>query len=258
MKATTAHVAREAPAKQEASRSSPYVPPVPWPLFTAMIAVQRKCACGGGCPRCAYSQAIPPIVQKVLNSPGEPLGASTRSFMEPRFGHDFSRVQIHRDAFAALSAEVWSAQAYTLRNHVVFASGQYRPGTAQGDRLLAHELAHTVQQDAARTGKSGRMSPNDMEGEANWAVSQVLGGGSRPEMSHIPPQIAMSPQSNAEPRRKLDLTAPEFLPKKPGGLFNWRLPTKIRSARSMPGWKHASGRRRSRHTLTDTGSASTH
>jgi hypothetical protein len=75
--------------------------------------------------------------------------------MEPRFGHDFSRVRVHTDARAAHSAMAVSALAYTSGRDIVFAKGQYAPGTEAGKRLLAHELAHVVQQASAPTIASG-------------------------------------------------------------------------------------------------------
>ncbi|MEY2521166.1 MAG: hypothetical protein QOF24_2925 [Verrucomicrobiota bacterium] len=65
--------------------------------------------------------------------------------MEPRFGHDFSRVQIHADARAAESALAVDALAYTVGDHMVFSAGQYAPHST-GRRIFAHELAHVVQQ----------------------------------------------------------------------------------------------------------------
>src|SRR5258708_7514329 len=77
---------------------------------------------------------------------GRPLDRATRAFMEPRFGHDFSRVRIHTDERAARSSGEMEARAYTVGRDIVFAAGEYAPGTAEGRRLLAHELAHAVQQ----------------------------------------------------------------------------------------------------------------
>ena len=93
---------------------------------------------------------MPSIVPDVLRSPGEPLDAAARAFMEPRFGHDFSQVRIHADAKAAESAQVVNAVAYTVGSSIVFGRGQFAPHTAKGRRLLAHELAHTVQQQGVR------------------------------------------------------------------------------------------------------------
>ena len=127
--------------------------------------LQGKCACGGSgslagaCVNCKKkliqrkaatledeSSSVPPIVHDVLRSPGEPLDAETRRFMESRFGHDFSRVRVYTDAHAAESARAVKALAYTVGSRIAFGAGQYRPGTAAGEKLLAHELAHVMQQ----------------------------------------------------------------------------------------------------------------
>jgi hypothetical protein len=78
--------------------------------------------------------------------------------MEPRFGHDFSRVRVHADARAADSARAVNALAYTVGRDVVFGGGQYVPQSAAGLRLIAHELVHVVQQwdtPPPQTGHSG-------------------------------------------------------------------------------------------------------
>jgi hypothetical protein len=89
----------------------------------------------------------PPIVHDVLNSPGRPLDSATRAFFEPRFGHDFSRVRVHTDTRAVDSAESVQALAYTVGPHIALGSGQLTTGTSEGRFLLAHELAHVVQQE---------------------------------------------------------------------------------------------------------------
>jgi hypothetical protein len=93
--------------------------------------------------------SAPPIVNEVLRSPGQPLDPSTRAFMEPRFGHDFSQVRIHTDERAAESAQAVNALAYTAGRHIVFGNGNYSPVTVAGKRLLAHELTHVVQQTSS-------------------------------------------------------------------------------------------------------------
>jgi hypothetical protein len=180
--------------------------------------LQRACACGqhsgngGECAACrqrrmslqrqaaspAAPDVAPPIVHEVLRSSGQPLDASTRAHMEPRFGRDFSRVpatapqragemtvgppndrfeqeaeqaasaalgappvsggmrdfspvRVHTDARAAESARAVGARAYTVGQNIVFGAGQYAPGSGAGQRLLAHELAHTVQQNGAKS-----------------------------------------------------------------------------------------------------------
>jgi hypothetical protein len=89
---------------------------------------------------------VPPIVHEVLRAPGQPLDRATRTFIEPAFRHDFSAVRIHADQQAAASADAVAASAYTVGRDVVFGANQYRPESASGRELLAHELAHVVQQ----------------------------------------------------------------------------------------------------------------
>lgn len=88
----------------------------------------------------------PPTVHEVLASPGQPLDSATRAFFEPRFGYDFGRVRVHADAGAETSARSINARAYTVGHHIAFDTGQFAPGTGEGNRLLAHELSHVVQQ----------------------------------------------------------------------------------------------------------------
>jgi hypothetical protein len=99
----------------------------------------------------ATGETAPTIVSEALHSPGEPLDATSRRFMEQRLGHDFSRVRVHTDTRAAASAIAIDASAYTLGNDIVFAAGGYRPQTASGLTLLAHELTHVMQQDGLST-----------------------------------------------------------------------------------------------------------
>jgi hypothetical protein len=90
--------------------------------------------------------AAPPVVQEVLRSPGQPLDVATRTFMEPRFGHSFANVRVHTDDLAAASAGAVDARAYTVGSHVAFGTGQFHPESPGGRKLIAHELAHVVQQ----------------------------------------------------------------------------------------------------------------
>lgn len=96
----------------------------------------------------AGSAAPPPVVHQALRRPGAPLDAQTRRFMEPRLGADLGGVRVHTDALAARSASAVQAHAYTVGRQIVFGAGQYAPGTQAGRRLLAHELAHVLQQQA--------------------------------------------------------------------------------------------------------------
>src|SRR6185437_7657208 len=97
---------------------------------------------------------VGPVVDAALRSPGAPLDAATRAFIEPRFGYDFSHVPVHADARAGDSARALGAAAFTVGSHIVFAPGRYQPATSAGRYLLAHEAAHVVQQtrDGAMVG----------------------------------------------------------------------------------------------------------
>ena len=97
------------------------------------------------------SEGAPPIVQDVISSHGQPLDPEIRSFFEPRFGHDFSRVKVHTDSKADRSALALNARAYTFGKDIIFGKGQYTPQTGEGKRILAHELTHVVQQEATAT-----------------------------------------------------------------------------------------------------------
>lgn len=83
-------------------------------------------------------------VGAVTNSSGLPLSLATRAYFEPRFGHDLSQVRIHRDQPAA---ERIGARAFTYGRDIAFAPGEYAPAASEGRRLLAHELAHVLQQE---------------------------------------------------------------------------------------------------------------
>jgi hypothetical protein len=132
--------------------------------------LQRACACGkhdaagrGECTECRQKResqsqrsALSASPQTALDSPGWPLDASTRAYMEPRFGHDFGKVRIHADARAAASARSVNALAYTVGQDIFFGDGRYSPGSSAGRRLLAHELTHVIQQ----SGSSSALQPN--------------------------------------------------------------------------------------------------
>jgi hypothetical protein len=160
--------------------------------------LQRKCACGGSggtggeCEECKQKEmslqkasaavgpradggvrpTVPPIVHEVLGSPGRPLDAATRAFMEPRFGHDFSKVRVHSDERAAESARAVNALAYTVGDHVAFGAGQYAPGSGAGRKLLTHELVHVVQQSRAGSGIPP-YAENSLERDADRAAGLV-------------------------------------------------------------------------------------
>jgi hypothetical protein len=93
-----------------------------------------------------YAAPEPQAHRELFPNSGKPLDAPTRSQMESRFHFDFSRVRIHHDEAADRAASTLSARAFTLGSDIAFGQGEYAPQTPKGERLLAHELAHVVQQ----------------------------------------------------------------------------------------------------------------
>ncbi len=81
----------------------------------------------------------------LFSQPGEPLPGALRQRFEQRFGKDLSQVRLHRSAQAAQAAETLSARAFTHGQEIALGPGEYAPHTPGGERLLAHEVAHTLQ-----------------------------------------------------------------------------------------------------------------
>ncbi|HEX6717336.1 MAG TPA: DUF4157 domain-containing protein [Pyrinomonadaceae bacterium] len=183
---------------------------------SSTLFLQRKCACGGSaglsadCAECEKEKMpqifrrasgpqineIPPAVHNVLRQPGRPLDSTTRSLMEPGFGHNFSDVRVHSDAAAAQSARMINALAYTVGRNVVFGEYQYSPSTTAGKRLLAHELAHVVQQERAGAGGSPAFAGSRWEREADAAADAVLSGRNASVVARTDrPLLSMSPDT---------------------------------------------------------------
>jgi hypothetical protein len=149
------------PLEREADRIADEVMRMSDPAhsFTsAMPALRRKCsACEDEehplqakmVQRDVTGGEIPASVLEVLSSPGRQLDKSTRAYFEPRFGLDLGQVRVHTDSQAAASAASVRALAYTVGHNIVFGANRFAPDTLAGRRLLAHELAHTVQQGQA-------------------------------------------------------------------------------------------------------------
>jgi hypothetical protein len=171
----------------------------PIPVRSGLL--QRKCACGGTpgptgeCEACrrkrlqrypgnlstpSAASPVPPIVYQVLNSPGQPLDGEARSFMEPQFGYDFSKVRVHTDRHAAESARAVSALAYTVGTDMIFQLQHYNSKTEEGRKLLAHELAHVTQQRGFTHGSKSNLitsRPDDAaEHEADAIAARVIAG----------------------------------------------------------------------------------
>lgn len=152
----------------------------------------------------AHASEVPPIVNEVVRSPGQPLDSGTRHLMEPRFGHDFSGVRVHSDAKAAESARAVNALAYTVGRNIVFGTSRYAPETKGGQWLLAHELSHVVQQSGAH-GVGGReviqqRQQEESEDQANRVAASVVEEG----------EHSSSPSLEAGPYSLQPFTAYEF------------------------------------------------
>ena len=108
--------------------------------------LRRKAATGN--LTAAHALAPAADAALALGSTGMPLTARERAYFEPRFGQDLSGIRLHTHDAAAAAAASIDARAYTFGRDIAFARGQYRPDTAAGRHLIAHELAHTLQQEA--------------------------------------------------------------------------------------------------------------
>ena len=78
------------------------------------------------------------IIEEGIQTTSQPLDASVRQFIEPRFGWDFSKVRVHANAEAASSAQALQARAYTVGDNIIFGRDEFRPEAESGRRLLAH------------------------------------------------------------------------------------------------------------------------
>jgi hypothetical protein len=211
--------------------------------------LQRKCSCGGTCDKCrdkddeslhrkatgpTGSMEAPPIVHDVIGEPGRPLDDGTRTEMERRFGHNFADVRVHTDGRAADSAHAVSAQAYTVGQHVVFGANQFSPATAAGKHLLAHELAHTLQQSSgARLQHRLIVREHDSPDEraADRVADAAVRGDSVPQMA---PLERGAGQSSGAVQRKGGLLSPQQVD---AVYIAWI--AEIQKSRSIKGWTTA-------------------
>jgi hypothetical protein len=147
-----------------------------------MRSTEDSCECGGTCGGCAShmdgsdsagtirrrpathsahgaATVVPDSFVRGLG-PGRPMDPGTRAFFEPRFGRDLGGIRIHNGAAAAKAAASIGAAAFTTGEHIAFAR-HTGPNTDAGRRVLAHELAHVVQQGDGRTAAIQRVGPED-------------------------------------------------------------------------------------------------
>ncbi|MBX3302614.1 MAG: DUF4157 domain-containing protein [Nitrospira sp.] len=178
------------PAEIEADRIADRVIRMPVPETHSIVhtsqasnTIHRQCdACEAGDEMPVQRKPLPSIsgalpggpdhVRSAIDSGGRPLDKTIRNFFEPRLGYDLSNVRIHTDSTAEQSARAINARAYTLGSNIVFGSGEYKPELETGRHLIAHELAHTIQQ----TGHINRQDDMDA-GTSEPGDADVPGAG---------------------------------------------------------------------------------
>ena len=187
------------PYEREADHAADAIMWMPSPFGT----IQARCASGGNPgPDGEYSECrknrlgiqrrttsevtstgVPPVVNHVPESPGQPLDSTTRDFMESSFGTDFRDVLIHTDSPAAASAKALGANTYTSGRDIYFGAGKYAPSNQEGKQLLAHELVHTIQQRANTSPFSSQNAANSdliiasddsLEQDADRVAEQIV------------------------------------------------------------------------------------
>jgi len=149
------------------------------------------------------ASAAAPGAAPLRRPAGNPLAAPLQADMGRRFGHDFSQVRVHTDSDAAKSARAMGAQAYTVGNDIAFAAGRFAPSSPAGRHLLAHELAHVVQQHGSAGKVQAKLeasTPGDSsERMADAAADAVLGGQAVPVQPRTGMQLARQESGAAVP-----------------------------------------------------------
>jgi len=206
--------------------------PLKSPSFmpTSARTLQRKCS---SCPKkrrllqrqtASRDDSKPALemVEQVLRSPGQPLDPKTRAFFEPHFDHDFSRVRVHTDLEAARSARQVNAMAYTVGKDIVFDSGNYAPERADGQRLLAHELTHVVQQGSALAKADLAIDDSDSSSEAEARqASEAMASGRITDFRPKASATGIQKEDGDEDGRRLpDVSQP--LPSMTAGNYAWQ------------------------------------
>ena len=167
---------------------------------------QRMRSDGVGAPAAPGSAAA---IRSQLSG-GRPLDAAVRTRMERGFGTSFSDVRLHTDSTASRLAHQYSARAFTLGNNIAFGSGQYQPSTFAGQALMAHELAHVLQQRGAARDE-GVLESTALETAADSAVAGALLSGSRHAAVASGLRLARCSSVKVEPRDwTADLPAEAF------------------------------------------------
>ncbi|MBM4367494.1 MAG: DUF4157 domain-containing protein, partial [Deltaproteobacteria bacterium] len=156
-------------------------------------------------------------VKNMHSRGGSPLPAAVAARLGAAFGHDFSHVRVHADAGAAQAAEALNARAFAIGADIWFGRGAFNPGTAEGDRILAHELTHVVQADEGRLPTAAGpglnvSSPTDSAEREAYAneksIPAAMGTSSTTELSDAPITGEASPHIAGVSLSSADIAAP--------------------------------------------------
>ena len=201
-RANTAAGGLPAPTAAGGGGGSPPAAASPWPAWL------QRCGIGSSCPCQPHDKitAVQRDLQRATLGGGSPLSGQTRTRMERAFTSDFSAVRLHTGPAAQAVASTLHAQAVTAGTDILFGSGADRPNSPGGERLLAHELAHVVQQahglpraaldggaadplEQAADRAAGHASPA-AEHEANYAATAAIQGAPVPALTRQPATVA--------------------------------------------------------------------
>ena len=181
-------------------------------VLTPSAVMHLQKTAGNASVSAALEEQEPSLVRDVVGSGGgSPLDRDTRGFMESRLGSDFSDVRVHTDGRASESARSVQAYAYTVGNDVVFQSDKYAPESDSGQRMLAHELTHVVQQRSgpvAGTPAPGGIQishPSDsFEQAAETSADRVMSNATPSIESHAATAPAAVQRAEAGPDEVVD------------------------------------------------------
>jgi hypothetical protein len=191
----------------EASPASVHAPAAasaPVETHDLVLALQQRI--GNQATMAALGERAP-AVDAAIAGGGRPLDAPVRREMEQRFNEHFDQVRVHTDDRAARSARSLDAKAYTVGHDIAFGEGRFSPQSSEGKHLLAHELAHVVQQGRAdrSPGPTSRS-----EGEARRAAAEVSAGRSAPPLGAAPVGVAQCAPEEESTKPKKSLTSRVF------------------------------------------------
>jgi outer membrane protein OmpA-like peptidoglycan-associated protein len=173
-----------------------------------------------------------PPAATLLHANGRPLEADVRAQMQTALGHDFGAIRVHTDAATAAGARAVGARAFTVGQHIGFAAGRYAPHSPAGTRLLAHELAHTLQQRPGGATDDGALQA--AESEAQHAALAATDPAGAPVQ--VGSRVGMQPQFDLESPSRLATVHTNIFPAAPapgggaaGGSSVARLPWQPRA-----------------------------